>query len=209
MAAPAWVTAAGVAATWTVAVIAVFGDKIRSWMNRPALRIELVRQDGDREIETLRWTENGVLKERSREARYYHLKVTNARRTAPAHEVQVVIEAIERRGPNNLPVLEYPGPLPLEWRHSQAFPPTRTVGSEAVADLLVVTEERSLKLRTTIAPNVYATDYSGPTQLGLTVVARCLERDSLPIRLKVSWDGEWNRGQTEMRNHLTIDIASI
>jgi hypothetical protein len=208
MAAPAWVGIAGVIATWTVAFLALFGDRLRCWMNQPKVEIELADKDGVLEVETLRWIDNGVPKERSREARYYRLRVRNARRNSPVHDVQLMVEAIERPGPGNQPVLDYPGPLPLDWQHSQVFPQARTIGPPAVVDFLVVTEERTLKLRTVIAPNVYATEYALPTHRWITVVARGLEHDSQPVRFKVDWDGEWDRGQAEMRSHLTIDVET-
>jgi hypothetical protein len=59
---------------------------------------------------------------------------------------------------------------------------------------------------TTITPNKYAEEYAGRTQLWVTVAARGRERDSPPVRFKITWDGEWDRGASEMKTHLNIDM---
>lgn len=208
MGAPAWVAEIGVIATFLVATIALFGERFRLWMFPPRLHIELAHEEGDLEIERLTWAEAGGPKERSRDARYYRLRVSNERRTSPVRDVQIFVEAIETYGPDGQRVLEYRGPIPLEWQHSETFPRARTIGSSAVADFVAVSEDRTLQLRTTTFPNVYAMAYSGHAKLRITVAARGLEADSQPVPFIVAWDGQWDRGRAEMKKHLTIRIDS-
>jgi hypothetical protein len=76
------------------------------------------------------------------------------------------------------------------------------VGSAVVADLFAVTSDRKLVLQTIPAMK----DHIGTVDLLITVVARSLECESRPIRLKVAWDGGWHIGETEMRHHLTVTL---
>lgn len=173
-------------------------------MHRPSLRLTLIHDGGEEEIE--RWADPaGSGRERSVAARYFRIRCENLTRTGPAHEVQIVIEKLELPGPNGAPRLEYRGPLPLVWQHAEAFPTQRTVGGSVVADLLSVTEDRTLRLLTVVTPNKYASAYAGHTTLWITVAARSVERDSAPIRFKISWDGRWHPGEVEMKAHLTVE----
>jgi hypothetical protein len=190
--------------TWTVAFIALFGDRVRSRWNRPNLSVELVHDGGELETETFRReNEAGVPQQRSREARYYRLRITNSSWRSPAHEVHIVIESVTRPGPGGDPILELRGPIPLRWEHADAFPAMRNVGSAVVADLLAVTSDRTLALQTIPATKPYALG----ADLTITVVARSLERESLPVRFRVVWDGDWHVGETEMRRHVRVALA--
>jgi hypothetical protein len=202
---PTWVTELGVAGTWVVAAIALFGAKFWAWLHRPKLQLRLVHDGGEPELDKVPSSGVGLVGEESREARYYRLRCENLCRSGPAHEVQIVIEKLERAGPNGTPVLVYRGPLPLEWQHAKAFPALRTVGGSVVAELLSVRSDRTLRLLTAVVPNLYAEAYAGRTDLWITVAARALERDGPSIRLKVSWDGEWHVGEAEMRTHLSVE----
>jgi hypothetical protein len=205
---PLYITALQAAGTWLVALIALFGPAFWAWIRRPQLFVDLLNADGDLEVETVRWPDagGGIWNERTREARYYRLRVVNRRQGSTVQDVQIVVDAIERPLPNGQPTLEYRGPIPLVWQHPAAFPTLRSVGTAAVADFVVVTEERTLRLMTTITPNKYAEEYAGRTQLWVTVAARGRERDSPPVRFKITWDGEWDRGASEMKTHLNIDM---
>jgi hypothetical protein len=187
--------------TWTVAFIALFGDRIRARWVRPELTVELVHDGGELETQTFRDQGNATVRQRTLDARFYRLRVTNTNRRGPAHEVHVVIESITRPSPaNQSRILEVRGPIPLRWQHAEAFPTVRNVGSAVVADFLVVTSDRKLAFQTAPAPR----DYVLGVDLLITVVARSLERESQPIRIRVVWDGGWHIGETEMKHHLSV-----
>ena len=200
---PIWLSVVG---TWFVALIALFGQAFWTWVRRPRLRLALLNSDGDLEVETLKWVDaGGVVRERQREARYYRLRVLNEQRASAVQDVQIVVDTIEVPLPNDRPRLEYSGPIPLTWQHPNAFPQFRSVGTPAVADFLVVTDESTLRLATNVIPNKYKEEYVGDTRLWVTVAARGRELDSAAIRFRIHWDGLWERGALEMRNHLTIE----
>lgn len=187
-----------------MALIALFGPSFWGWVRRPRLRVDLLNANGDLEVETVTWRGSGEQwNERTREARYYRLRVTNRRQESTVQDVQIVVDAIERPLPNEQPRLEYRGPIPLAWQHADAFPKFRSVGTAAVADFVVVTDEGTLRLMTSPSQRE---EYVGHTRLWVTVAARGRERDSSPIRFKITWDGAWDRGTAEMNTHLNIDV---
>src|SRR5260370_38584430 len=126
--------------TWTVAFIALFGERIRSRWNSPDLVVELVNAGGELATQTFRrQDEAGVTQQRTRDARHYRLRVTNRNRRGPAHEVHVVVESVTRASEVGAePVQEMRGPIPLTWEHADAFPAMRNGGAPAVPDLLAV-----------------------------------------------------------------------
>lgn len=210
--APAHIAYLQAAATFLAAMIALFGQSFWSWVKRPRLRVELVNKKGELESETIQWLEPGpgganVLRERTREARFYRLRVTNLYQASAVQDIQIVVDAIDRPLPNNEQfVTEYHGPIPLKWQHAPAFPQFRSVGTPAVADFLAVTEEGTLSVLTTIPPNKYKMEYALTTELWITVAARGRECDSPPARFRICWDGQWHAGADEMARHLTIDV---
>jgi hypothetical protein len=197
------ITAIAAAGTWLAVLVALFGQSFWQWIRRPQLRVELLNNDGDLEVETVSWADAaGAVRVRTRETRYYRVCVSNAQRAGTVQDVLIVVDAIERELPNGQAELEYRGPIPLLWQHPDAFPKSRSVGTSAVADFLVVSEEQTLRLATAIPRKEYALR----TSFWVTVAARGREADSPPVRFKISWDGVWERGAAEMRAHLTIDV---
>jgi hypothetical protein len=85
--------------TWTVALIALFGDLIRSRWNRPHLTVELISDHGEPQPQIIRWQdEAGITRQRTRDSRCYRLRITNGNRRGPAHEVHLVVESMTRPG---------------------------------------------------------------------------------------------------------------
>ena len=199
MTSPSWIMLFAGLGTWTVALIALFGDLIRSRWNRPDLTVELISDAGEPQPQIIRWQdEAGTTRQRTREARYYRLRITNRNRRGPAHEVHVVVESMTRPGPGGgEPIIELRGPIPLRWEHAEAFPAVRNVGSPVIADLLAVTSDRTLAVQTSPATR----DYVLGADLFITVVARSLERESAPVQIRAVWDGGC---ETEMRHHLRL-----
>jgi hypothetical protein len=78
MGTPPWITALGVVGTWLIFVAAIWGERIRSWLFRPQLRVALENAHGERTIETI--FKAAVEPGYTRPARYYRLLATNARR---------------------------------------------------------------------------------------------------------------------------------
>lgn len=211
-----------VVGTWLIAVLAIWGDKIRSLLFRPKLRVELRNSIGEFTRQTVRWMTPAGLQERATNTRYYHVLVKNvsAARFPIAREAQVVITQLETQGPDGQPQPAFIGVLPLRWAHQEVDPtPSRSVGPERIADLLRILEDGNLgaatlsdrpagdpalELTPMIYPNNFPHRYTGPTHLWVTVQARSLEADSPPLRMEIAWDGQWETGEAEMARHLHL-----
>jgi hypothetical protein len=227
---PAWIAALGVLGTWFVFGAAIWGEKIRSSLFKPELRVTLDDPRGVPTTETI--TKIGAsamalsgitasqlaqsqVQQYTRPARYYYLSVRNARRWPIAHDVRILITRLERPDPGGRPTTVWTGEIPLGWEHAAIHPASRNLGRPARADFAVaaqdpteVSERRNqLHLMPVIEPNNFQRSYYTATQFWVTVIATSNETDSLPLRQEVSWDGQWNPGEVEMGQHLKIRPA--
>jgi hypothetical protein len=101
-----WIALAGTVATFAAVFVAIWGDKIRSWLFRPGLSLELQDPLGELiVIEEPRVDDGGERQILVMPARYYHVVVRNKSRFPVAHEVQVLIKSVEWRGPAASPAI--------------------------------------------------------------------------------------------------------
>ena len=128
-----WIALFGVIGTWLIFVAAIWGDRIRSGLFKPALRIELVNPDGELTTEVIiSINESGERHEYRRPARYYHLVVANTSRWPVANNVQIMITRLEAPDPGGRSQTVWLGELPLQWQHAQVHALLRTVGRPAL-----------------------------------------------------------------------------
>jgi len=205
MAVPAWVSVAGILGTWVIAIAAIWGEKIRSKIFKPKLQLSLVDKQGLATFQTIPGNPPKTI-----DARYYHLRVTNGLAFPAAQEVQVLLLALDKRGPDDNPQRLFTGPLPMVWTHQQLHPLARTIGhkTEAEADLMFVRED-VLQLTPMLLPNHLAASMQGETHIWVTLVARGLNGESKPLRLRIDWDGLWEKGDAEMARHLKISAVDV
>lgn len=180
------------------------GQAFRGKFFPPKLSLTLANLDGEKTRVRLAWTENNEPKERWEDARYYHIRVTNARRWSPARQVQVVLLHVEEPGADGQFVVSWSGDIPVGWRHQQLFPPFRTIGPEADVDLCSIVKGKWLQLHPLIVPFNLDVVRRQPVTLILSLQARSNECDSAVLRVQVSWDGQWHDGAQEMRRHLVF-----
>src|SRR4051794_27803630 len=114
----------GAAGTWMVAVMAVFGDWVKTWY-KTALNVGVGEFSN-----SLAMHNNG------QSARYYLVRVSNGRRAVrSAHEVQLALTRMERSGAKGIETL-FDEIMPLSWQRQELHPLlTRTVGTDAIAVL--------------------------------------------------------------------------
>ncbi len=204
MAMPIWITEAGVVGTWGAVVVALFGERIRVLLFKPALQIRLLSNRGEFVHQTI--VPNNQITQQL-EARYYHIQLTNRRRTTKASDAQVIITSIEAVGSNGRPQVVYTGMLPLQWRHGELHPRTRTVGPPADADLLFARQDGIVSFLPMLFPNNFPGQYQAATHLWVTLQARSTEGDSAPLRLEIDWDGQWDRDEAQMATHLRFTAS--
>jgi len=197
--------------TLSVAVAAIWGDWLRSYLLPPRLRIELLDPRDKPITQTRQIQQGGQLVRQDSEARYYHLRLSNDKPFAVAHEAQVVFTRIERESPNGHPQTVYQVAVPLAWRNQRELDPRpwRTVGRQPhEADLLYVRQD-GLFLTPMVVPNNFPVCYPSGQRIvfWVTVQARSIDAESEALRLEVAWDGAWEPGDAEMARHLLITPA--
>jgi hypothetical protein len=217
MAMPAWVSEVGITAQTFIALMAVSGEKIRAALFTPTLQLEFVNVLGERT--TLHAVYGTVTLPSGGEAQvgesfpvhHFHVRVTNPSRVA-AHEVQVLVTRLEIRGPDDQPQTFYDAAhLPLQWRLQEIYGQIRTIGRVTMADAsLLFVRAESLKITVMLPPNNFPNTWAGKLErqhFWLTLVARGLESESKPLRLRVDWDGRWAESAHEMRQYFMITPA--
>jgi hypothetical protein len=127
-----------------------------------------------------------------------------------AHEARVLITQVENPGPDGRPQVAFTGMLPLIWSHQEMWPAARTVGPPAIADLFYVSADRSLVITSVLTPFNFPNQgsFTQTARLWVTLQAQSTEGDSKPIRIEISWDGQWDRGEAEMAQHLQLSVQS-
>jgi hypothetical protein len=195
-----WIEAAEAAGTWAIAILAIWGDWIRGALFKPALRLNLVSPTGEFVRQSIVVGQQLVVMD----SRYFHLRATNSRSTI-ARDVQILLTAIDIRGPDGEPQRHWTGAVPLTWQHPQLHGVSRVVSrnAEANADLFFVRSDM-LQLLPMLVPNNLSANFRGETHFWITAIARGSECESMPLRLKVDWDGNWDTADSEMAKHLMI-----
>lgn len=199
-----WVQVAVAVGTFCAVLVALFGQAFRAKFFPPQLSLRLADAAGELTTAHLTWMDNNQLQERRELARYYHVRVSNQRRWSPAQQVQVVLLRVEEPGADGSLVAAWTGDIPLGWRHQEVFPTLRTIGPDTCIDLCSVVKGRWLGLHPLVIPNNLQVVRRDPSTFVVTIQARGNEADSDPLRLQISWDGQWHDGAQEMQRHLSV-----
>jgi len=186
--------------TFIVAILAIWGDKIRARLAAPKLKLALHDPGGDLTV-----------RGNQRKAIYYHIELTNERTWSPAKRVRVLLTGIEKRRPNGTfspePLMI---PLQLAWAFSLRFPQFHellpTIGTARICDLGFLDEGAE---RFTLSPYVVPNNFRGYVSAGesmrVSLVASGDNYESRsPLCLEISWDGKWSSDSDEMQRHLVI-----
>lgn len=189
--------------------VALFGERLKSKFFPPVLHLELLNVQGVRTPAQFTWVENNEAKQRMGWARYYHLRVTNESRWPMATEVQIYIVSVEQKGPNGQFLPTWTGELPLGWALSTDQATPRKVGRPATCDFCSIAEDKWIQFHPTVLPmgfksRINKEDPERDRDLIVTVQAIAMEGSSKKLRLRMSWDGNWEVGDVEMQNHFQI-----
>lgn len=203
-----WISAAVAFGTFAAVFVALFRD-FRSKFFPPRLTLKLAVPEGEKAKVRLTWLEQGEPKERGEDARYYHIRVSNDRRQlSPAKAVQVFLIRMEEPGPDGELQVKWIGDIPMRWRNQEFFPLTRTIGPPYDSDLCCVVKGKWLELLPLIAPYNLDVKRTQKSLFVLSLQARANETDSAILRVQISWDGGWEDGDLEMKNHLKVKVIS-
>jgi len=189
--------------TLAVAVLAIWGARIRSVLAPPLLVLEPHNLSGD--PTELRGP--SVPPGQGTRVLYYHLKVVNKRSWLPVENCSVFLQGISRKGPDDLfhPVQMHV-PLQYVWAPAEITPPTVTLTKEQILDFGRMAEGENMFVPVLYS---YSNNFQGFVRSGEVL------RYLLEIRgsnfssrryqvFEVAWDGQWRYIPNEMEQHLRI-----
>jgi hypothetical protein len=186
----------GAAGTWIVAIMAIWGEWVRSRLFKP--KLEIVPKGLGLVV-----TQNDGHK-----ARYFSVSVRNPTRFPMAHDAQLVLTRVEQPDAAGNPYPVFEEILPLWWQRQEAARlMTRNIGTEQDSALFYVRDDGMIQFMAIVVPNHFPAQHRGVTKLWVTLQAVADEADSRPVRLRIDYDGQWHIGDAEMRTkHLRYSI---
>ncbi len=189
--------------TLAVAILAIWGARIRSVLAPPMLVIEPHNLSGDptelRRVDQPQGQGNRVL--------YFHLKVVNKRPWLPVENCSVFLRGLSRRGPDGMfhPVQMHV-PLQYVWAPAEITPPTVTLTKEQVLDFghLIEGADKFVPVLYSYSHNFQGTVGRGEA-LRYQLEVRGSNFSSKRYQVfEVAWDGNWSYIPTDMEQHLRI-----
>ncbi len=185
-----------------IAILAIWGDPIRAWLAGPMLEVSLLTPDGER----TKWTGPGI---EPKWTRFYHLRVTNKRRSAPAKNVRVVLTGLARTSADQaFAIVPLSGSLQLTWQFPGISPQYPVVGPDHSCDLGHVESDSGFSLSMYVTPNNFQGKIRGNERMRVEIRAVADNGESKPLILEVAWDGNWSEDTVEMRRHLIVKSVS-
>jgi hypothetical protein len=182
--------------TLAVAVLAVWGDWIRTRLAPGRLAVEIYEEEGE------------TINQPPKQFYYRHLRVVNRKPWRRAENCRVLLQAMSRRrGPNEI-FQPIPMPVPLQfiWPPQELEPSAITIHAEKTLDFGAVSQERQrFEPRLYWAPNNFA-GFVGANEAirySLQIVSDAYVSETYQV-FQVDYDGVWNPVPAQMKPHLTI-----
>jgi len=205
------VEALAATATFGAVVVALFGSALQQRLFRPKLRLALIASEGNK-TDAILITTGATPREEP--ARYYHVRLVNESKWSTATQAQVYLVRIETPGIDGSPIVRWSGDIPIKWRWHEIHPLQRTIGPPADCDLCSVVRNTCLQLHPIVVPTALRSLVIQPVgkSVDLTMVlqARAAEGESPMTPFRIRWDGKWEDGDTEMKNHLMVsDVTPL
>lgn len=194
-----WVQFGVAVGTLAAVFVALFGDWLKAKLFRPDLTLSLVNPRGELTTAVL-MSPSGETREEK--ARFYHVRVSNRVRWPTATQVQVHLIRLEEPGPDGELQLKWLGDVPMRWKSQEIQPLSRTVGPVADCDLCSIVKGKWLELHPLIVPNNLPARRREKADMVVSLQARSNEGESNIYRFRISWDGQWQDGESEMVHHL-------
>ena len=190
--APDWLTAIG---TILVAMLAIWGEKVRDLMAGPKLVLEARNFRG--EITKLNDGEDAI---------FYHLSVRNKRSWVPAKNVRILVAGILKQKSD----LSYYRedvfvPQQLTWSPAEFHQISPTICKDDALDLGCLVKRGPFRLRTYLIPNNFKGYIEQKQAMRVELI---ISSDNFvsekPYVYEISWDGFWSENLYEMEKHLVI-----
>lgn len=197
--------------TIAVAILAIWGDRIKSWLSPAILKIEPVENTGIHGSHLrLNTPSNILVPGLNRDAMWYVLKVVNKKPWMSSKNCRVMLVAISKKGPDGIYRPEpFKVPRQFWWAPSEFMAPLATINKEQVFDFGFI------QANGMFSPTLYSTPSDFPGHVRKNESVRySLEIDAnnftSPIQqvFEISWDGEWDPNPDIMSRHLVIKELS-
>ena len=183
-----------VLATLLLAILAIWGNSIRARLVGPKLKLKLFNPEGER-----------INLSNGSQARYYHVRVTNERRSAQANNVRVVLTKVMRPAADgSIPLDSLSGPIQLTWQHGHSMPQYPTIGPAINCDLGCLINGKGFVLTTLFVPNNLDNKILANQKIKIEVIAIADETESNPLCIEIAWDGQWTEDLKEMMKHMVV-----
>jgi len=183
--------------TIAVAVLAIWGDKVRELLAGPKVSFFLRDQAAS-------FTYTGEQNKRA----YWHIDVVNHRKWSPVKKIRLLLTGIEKKGADGaLYHQPLPVPVQLTWAHPQFHELSPTIVARDVCDLGYLEQgaDRFVPSLYIVPNNFKGFVMKGEAvRLALSAYADNYASASALV-LEIAWDGEWGEDVTEMRRHLVIN----
>ena len=182
--------------TVSVAILAIWGDRVRALLVGPKIKIALRSPRGN-----LTFTQD------DKNVVYYHISVTNQRTWSPARNLVIKLTKIESKAADGTyqPV-SLVHQLQFTWAHPQFHEISPTVTSSDMCDFGLLAEGAGH-----FQPSFYVmpNDFGGYVQKGqstrFTITATADNYHSkTPLIIEVAWDGVWTDDTEALMRHLVV-----
>lgn len=178
----------------------------------PAQTVISLRSTETEEIDTAFQNPNEPSARPARtKSRWFHVRVTNARKWAEATDVEVLLIRVEELDAADQFTAIWTGAIPLKWRYLGVDPATtKVVGHDAEADLVAffkngaTTPHPFLLLQPLFAPNRLRIDRVGRCQLRLVLLARGRQVESNYLTVDLAWNGKWPETEEDAKRHIVV-----
>lgn len=176
--------------------IALFGRRVRAYVNRPQFKITIKNKLG-----VLTNTEDQI------SVRYYHINVANSKREI-SHNTSLVIKKIISASQGTCREL-WEGTVCLKWMCTrQQEGETRNIGVTSYNCDLLCVQRCGIMFPLYIVPNNFPRFTNTPIDLIVTLQVLSDENVSDEISVRINWDGLWADGEKEMGQHCQISVLS-
>lgn len=183
----------GVLATIIIICIAIWGERIRQYWNKPKLKIELEEPNFNKTHSNI----NGW---------YYLISIMNEKRSVRAINVRLLINKIFKNGPDgNWREQKFSGPVQVSWQWSQNRPLYATLGPKERATFGQLLENSNVfKLQLYMYPNNLSESIQPNEAIRIEFQAVSDISESNILVIEIVWDGQWCESKTEMSEHCRV-----
>jgi len=178
-----------------VCILAIWGERIRSYVSGPRLQLRIHDARGD-----LTWRKSGT------QTIYYHVKTENNPHRAPARNVRIFCTSIGKKRADGSFVLEpLAFPVQLTWPFRKGGEPP-TIVKDDICDFGYL-DQGAPEFKASLYN--YPNNFRGFVKAGETMRFGLIAKadnftSTQPCILEVSWDGEWHADLEEMQKHLVV-----